>query len=79
MNQSKLMIKAPEFLLFGFFDLKPFSHRSMISTLSFCAKPKAKSQNLPQQLLRRKFPAQVLPHQIDDSLQLKIDTSFHFQ
>ena len=29
----------------------------------------AKSQNLSQQLLRRKFPAQVLPHQIDDYLQ----------
>ena len=34
MNQSKPMLKAPEFILFGFFDLKPFSHRSMISTLS---------------------------------------------
>ena len=39
MNQSKPMLKAPEFLLFGFFDLKPFSHQSMISTLSFCAEP----------------------------------------
>jgi hypothetical protein len=69
MNQSKPMLKAPEFLLFGFFDLKPFSHQSMISTLSFCAEPKAKSQNLPQQLLDLKLPGQVLLQQIDISLQ----------
>jgi len=69
MNQSKPMLKAPEFLLFGFFDLKPFSHQSMISTLSFCAEPKAKSQNLPQQLLDLKLPGQVLLHDIDDCLQ----------
>jgi len=46
-----------------------FNYSRIPSSLSFCAEPKAKSQNLPQQLLHRKFPAQVLPHQIDDCLQ----------
>ena len=36
---------ATDFLLVGFFDLKTFTLRSMLPTLSFCADPKAKSQN----------------------------------
>ena len=40
------MFIATDILLDGFFDLKTFILRSMLPTLSFCAEPKAKSQNL---------------------------------
>ena len=39
------MLIATDFFLDGFSSLKTFILRSMLPTLSFCADPKAKSQN----------------------------------
>ena len=42
---QKPMHITPDSLLVGFFSQRTFTIHSMPFTLSFCAKPKAKSQN----------------------------------